>query len=253
MKRILQRASSPVRRLPDFVVIGGIRCGTTSLFEYLDSQQETRLSSRKELHYFDWNFDRGTSWYRSWFPVLWNNRLTGEATPSYLMDPNAPARAHETIPNAKFIVLLRDPVDRAISHFNLRRQEGHEACDTLSAALDDEPNRIGVESSSHRLGRNLDCYYLQGDYARGLERWFQYFDRDQFCIVASENLFEEPEATYKQILDFLELEVKDYPEFVGHNAAHGEEDDSETAALLRRRYESANQELYELIGIDFGW
>ncbi len=212
------------------------------------------MSARKELHYFDRHYDRGSSWYRSWFPARWQGGgLTGEATPSYLMNADAPARAYETIPDAKFIVMLRDPVERAISHFNLRVQKGHEECATLAEALKDEPNRIGVVSNSHRLGHNFDCYFLQGEYVRGLEGWFRYFDREQFCIVTSEALFDEPASTYTRILEFLDLGVTEYPDFVVHNAAPGHENDDETAELLRQRYRPANQKLYDLIETDFGW
>ena len=252
--RAFRRLSAPVRRLPDFVVIGGIRCGTSSIFNYLAAHQEVAVSTRKELHYFDRHYDRGSSWYRSWFPARWEGaRLTGEATPSYLMNLDAPERAYETIPDAKFVVMLRDPVDRAISHFNLRMQKGHEECATLAEALEDESNRVGIVSNSHRLGHNLDCYFLQGEYVRGLEWWFRYFDPEQFCILTSEALFENPATTYTKILDFLDIGKTQFPDFVVHNAAPEHESDNQTAELLRQRYMPANQKLYDLIGTDLGW
>jgi Sulfotransferase domain len=248
-------ATASTRTLPDFVVIGGIRCGTSSMYEYLDSHPDITFSARKELHYFDWNYDRGVSWYRSWFPTSLNPGigLTGEATPSYLMNPSVPERAYKTIPDAKFLLLLRDPVDRAISHFNLRKQMGHEKSETLKDALEDEPNRLGAKRTSEGLGNDLDCYFHQGNYVEGLKRWLQLFDRESFCVISSEGLFEDPAATYAKVLDFFELEVGDYPDFAVHNAAAPFENDNETAAELTERYRASNEELYELVGVDFGW
>src|SRR5690242_8679107 len=102
---------------PHFLIIGAQRCGTTSLFEYLANHPEIVPPSVKKIHFFDSEYEKGEAWYRARFPVLENGFITGEATPYYLFHPRVPKRVRNWNPNVKLIVLLRNPVDRAYSHF----------------------------------------------------------------------------------------------------------------------------------------
>ena len=99
----------------------------------------------KEVHYFYWNYDRGKNWYRSWFPLKSARSdgvvIAGEASPAYLMDPHVPDRVAKTMPKARIIVLLRDPVERAHSHYQLRKSQGVESAESFAEALADEPRR----------------------------------------------------------------------------------------------------------------
>ncbi|MEJ2557594.1 MAG: sulfotransferase domain-containing protein, partial [Anaerolineae bacterium] len=117
-----------MRVLPDFLIIGAQKCGTDSLFRYLGGHPCIKLASSKEAHYFDLKFDKGINWYRSHFPLIpykysvkrlrKQDLITGEATPYYLFHPHAPGRAAAIVPHVKLIVLLRNPADRAYSHYN---------------------------------------------------------------------------------------------------------------------------------------
>lgn len=121
-----RRATSSLRALPDFVVIGAQRSGTTSLFDYFLNHPQVRPALKKELHFYDLHHERGVGWYRASFPrrrQLSNGRITGEATPNYLVHPLAPERLHAVTPNAKLIALLRNPTDRAHSAWRLRTME----------------------------------------------------------------------------------------------------------------------------------
>ncbi len=110
--------------LPDFMIIGAPKCGTTSLFEYLCGHPNVARPRRKEIHYFDERFERGLAWYRRHFPLVEKPQITGEATTAYLFAKNTPARAAALVPDAKLIAVLRDPVRRVISHYwhNKRRR-----------------------------------------------------------------------------------------------------------------------------------
>ena len=108
------------RCLPDYLLIGAQKCGTTSLYNYLVSHPEVRRCLRKEVGYFDQHFDRGLAWYLAHFPMksfVGFQQVTGEATPDYYYSPQAPQRAHLVMPQAKLIILLRNPVDRAHSQY----------------------------------------------------------------------------------------------------------------------------------------
>ena len=114
-------------RLPDFVIIGAQRCGTSSLYSYLIEHPQIAPATRKELHYFDLNYAAGDEWYRSQFPQFpdtpFDGRLTvtGEASPYYLFHPMAAERCASVVPDAKLIVMVRDPVERAYSHYHHER------------------------------------------------------------------------------------------------------------------------------------
>ena len=114
---------------PDFYIIGFAKCGTTSLFEYLISHPNIHPPKGKEIDFFDRLYSRGINWYKVGFPftiqkfiekVFFRKKfLTGEATPRYIEHPHAINRIKQTTPNAKFIILLRNPIDRAFSQHNM--------------------------------------------------------------------------------------------------------------------------------------
>ena len=117
--------------LPDFVIIGAQRSGTGRLYGLLTRHPDVERASVKEVHYFDRpdNFRRGIEWYRRRFPARRRGsqrHITGEATPSYLVDPPVPERIAEAVPEVRLIVLLRDPVARAYSHFHMAYRKGNE-------------------------------------------------------------------------------------------------------------------------------
>ena len=141
-----------MRPLPDFLVIGAQKSGTTSFFHYIAQHPKIFDHKAKELHFFDLHYGRGAAWYRSQFPLLASvkkDSLVGEATPYYLCHPHAPKRIHGLVPDVKLIVLLRDPVDRAISHYFHEVKKGRE---TLSI---DEAMMARTENNSACRSRGI--------------------------------------------------------------------------------------------------
>ncbi len=128
LRRRARLATAGARRLPDFLVIGAQRAGSTSLFAQLCAHPGVAAPSHKEIHYFDLQSFRGPRWYRSHFPPVASSRgrITGEASPYYLFHPAVPARVAEALPEVRLIALLRDPVARAYSHYQLSVRDGHE-------------------------------------------------------------------------------------------------------------------------------
>lgn len=251
---IARRSTSWLRQRPSFLIIGGIRCGTTSLIRYLGEHPSVEIPSVKEVHYFDLNFDRSEGWYRSWFPpessALRRDVTGGESSPGYLMDPCVPQRVARMLPDVRLILLVRDPVERAHSHYRLRRARGDEPSPTFAEALADEPRRMEIsEAAKGRSGLRHDCYFHQGNYAEGFERWLNHFSMDQIITLRSEDLFRNPPAIYNETLRFLDLPSHGLGEYVVHNAARSSEMDPDVREVLTERYRTPNETFLRLTDV----
>ncbi|MGB0805833.1 MAG: sulfotransferase domain-containing protein [Salibacteraceae bacterium] len=211
--RIFRESTAPFRKTPDFVIIGVQKGGTTSLFHYLGQHPDIRLSSKKEVHFFDSSFNKGGLWYKSHFPFLWNKRITGEASPEYFYFPEVPKRMKKICPDAKIILLLRNPAERAISHFyhnNKKHKGNREPIAKYKEAFALSSDRIKNREFDIRDGHKVISYenwhysYLEkGDYSTQLERWLNYFDKDQILVRASEDFFQDPKPLLKECYSFL--------------------------------------------------
>lgn len=269
-------ATSDFRPLPNFLIIGAHRAGTTSLHRYLDqhpcvARNFPRAQDVKGVRYFDENFFRGTQWYRSHFPTAaYRNHLqrmhgaaalAGDASPYYLFHPAAPERAAGVVPEAKIIVLLRDPIERAYSHWKRERRDGKEPLDTFEEAIAAEPERLRGEVerilSDERYYSHAHenfSYITQGLYVDSLRRWLEHYPRERMYIATSERFFENPEAAYDRILEFLGL-----PPFpLGDASAFNTNaTDQRLSATTRReliaRIAPHNRRLEEDFGLELGW
>ena len=185
--------------------------------------------------------------------------VTGEATPYALFHPCAPHRLRVVAPDAKLIVLLRNPVDRAYSHYLLERARGDETL-SFADALDAEPQRLSGEEEKLLVDATYvsephkhASYVSRGAYAAQLERWLPVFPRDQMLIVRSEDLFERPELTMAQVTTFLELPAAQDGSFAVHNRTSGPRLDAGIRDRLTRHFAPMNARLAQLLGWDPGW
>lgn len=193
------------RSLPDFIIIGGQKCGTSSLFKYLSQHPQILSSLRKEVHFFDGgldpninNFQKGEPWYRAHFPKKSINikkcQKIFEASPLYLFNPLCAKRISELIPNVKLILLLRNPTERAISHYFHERRRNTEFL-SIHDALQKEEKRLKsiIDEADYKNPKFINFSYKQrGLYKIQLERYLYYFDWDQFLIMSSEDFFRNP-------------------------------------------------------------
>jgi hypothetical protein len=257
------RVARPGMRLveaPDFVILGAQRGGTTSLYAYLNDHPQVFPAAEKEIHFVTDHFGRGRDWYLGQFPEeLPVDGITGEATPYALFHPLAPRRLRLIAPCAKLIVLLRNPVERAYSQYLLEHARGDETLD-FAAALDAEPERLaGIEEKlardPHYMSRahKHASYLARGDYAPQLERWFNAFPREQFLVLRSEDLFEQPEATFAHVTGFLGIDDCDGISFAAHNRSDGPPIDPAVRRRLAAHFTSRNAQLAALLGWDPGW
>jgi hypothetical protein len=262
-------ATGALRMLPEYLIIGAQKCGTSSLYRYLVAHPSAAAAARKEVHFFDWEFRRGTDWYRAHFPLaalgvafrsFTGRRLVvGEASPYYLFHPHAPARVKALLPNVKLIVLLRDPVARTLSAYQHQVRRGREPL-SFEDALAQEGERLEPEIArlacdpdyKSVVHRNL-AYKARGVYADQISRWLDVFPREQLLVIRSEDFFEDTTATLTQVLDYLDLPHWTPPGYRRFNAAEYDEMAPVTRRHLIEYFAPRNQRLYDLLGRDFGW
>lgn len=198
--------TAPLRPLPDALIIGAMKSGTTSLNAWLRQHPQVLFPCRKELHYFDQNSNRSVGWYRSHFPLLRQLQkpaggfCTLEATPAYLYRPEVPQRMHALLPEARLIAILRNPVQRAISHYDHRHRHKRELR-SLEEALT-APH--GVDGLGNKVPDNL--YKHRGHYAEQIARVLSCYPREQLLVLRSEDLFADPDAAYRRVLEFLQID-----------------------------------------------
>ena len=203
-------------RLPEFLGLGTQKGGTTTLQCLLKQHPQVYLPPRKELHFFSLHYSKGETWYRQQFAEAATEQRCGEITPYYLFHPMAPQRIEALLPEVKLIVLLRDPVERALSQVAHSRRLGLEPL-ALEQALAAEPERLqGAEQvlsapdGRHRSHQE-HSYLARSRYEIQLERYQQHFSANQFFIRRSEDLFERPELFWMELLNFLGLEPVPLP------------------------------------------
>lgn len=255
------------RTLPDFIIIGAQRAGTTSLYMYLCQHPEVYPSYPKEIHYFSNYYQKGINWYRSHFPLEQQRSkveheaggkfVTGEATPYYLAHPHAPRRASLAVPQARLIVLLRDPVKRAYSHYFHEVSMGVETLSFEDAILkeeerlDGEFERLAADETYRSFKFQHFSYLARGMYADQIERWRQYFAPERMLLVNSDDLNLDPLNTFQKVTEFLNLTDCGSIDFSRYHAAAYPKMDTATKGKLRDYFRPHNRKLYELTGIDF--
>lgn len=272
-------ATARHRVTPDFLLIGTKRGGTTSFyFDLIAHPSYVRLfpppvpllkpDATKGVHYFDSNYGRGFDWYRSYFPTHSTMRrararhgtaVTGEASPYYLFHPDAARRAHQDVPEAKVIALLRDPVQRTYSHWKERRRGGAEPLG-FREALDAEPGRLAGERE--RLLANptatsyaweQQSYATQSRYAESLTSWVDLFGQDRVLVLASEDYYRDPTSVLGDVDDFLGVPRRTTTTGEVRNAAPGSDLDPALAEMLRAQFADDGAALSTMTGRDFPW
>jgi hypothetical protein len=198
---------------PDFLIIGAQKAGTTSLFFDLMQHPQILPPEKKEIHYFDLQYQEPISFYRSRFPEYQTGKMTGEASPYYFFHPHVPQRVFQHFPEMKLILLLRDPVHRAFSHFRHNViMKPERTPQTFEEALFQE-ERFFVKAYQELLRNpsadisehNILSYRHRGLYFEQLLRWEKFFSKEQFFIIHSEAYFRNPKPLFDQLLNFLSL------------------------------------------------
>lgn len=192
---------------PTFVIAGVQKCGTTSLFQALDLHPRVQRPRHKEIHFFDQHWRRGTDWYADQFPDLTTGQITGEATPVYSYGPTARRRMIRTLPDVKVVLVLRDPVSRAYSHYwHSRRNQ--ETLPTFEEALAAEPDRL---ASGSPLDARRFSYFDRGRYiaqVRPLQRAYG----ANLLVTTLEQLTADPTTEIAAVMRHVGLDPTEAPE-----------------------------------------
>ena len=227
-----------------------MRCGTSALWLTLADHPQLKASGRKEVHFFDHHFDRGLRWYRSFFPIAPNRVMTFESTPSYLVSEGAALRVKAAIPNVLVVVLLREPAERAWSHYRLRRSERRDTR-SFEEAIAEEIS----ESAQPLMTLNSDTvipYLTGGMYADQLVPWFDSLGRKRVLVLDANAMFKDPNSTVVEIENFLGLEHAEIRHRPANAAPLGEPPDV-AMSRLSAFYRDPNERLAELLDTRLSW
>lgn len=257
----LRRWTAARRALPDFLIIGAMRAGTTALYDFLSQHPGVIPAIKKEIHYFDLAYPRGQIWYRAHFPLSSRRRgrLTGEATPYYLFHPHAPRRAAETVPRARLIAILRHPVERAYSHYWHIRRLGREPL-PFEQAISREQQQLPAEEA--KLQADERCinpihqhfsYLARGVYAPQLARWLSFFPREQLLVLESQALEHDLDRQARRLLDFLGLPFAPLRMNRQLNRASYPPMNEATRRQLLAYFQPYNAQLVQLLQMEFPW
>ncbi|MEW4267077.1 sulfotransferase domain-containing protein [Priestia megaterium] len=256
------------RHLPDYLIIGTQKGGSTSLYNYLIKHPDILPSSKKELHFFDKmeNYKKGIGWYQKQFsfPISSNQKkITGEATPNYLSDSLAPKRIARDLPKTtKFIVLLRNPIDRAYSNYQMNVKRGLEQCSFEEAIVNNEKRLKDKFSHITRTHKKQGAdqwvypYITRGVYIKQLKTWMKLFSKNHFLILKSEDLFSKPQKVVNRAIQFLELDENklNLEMFdIYHKGKYSDEMSQKTRNILVDYYRPYNQSLEKLLDMKFNW
>ena len=263
-ERLVQGLLAPRHTLPQFLILGAQRSGTTTLYKWITQHPQILPGTEKEIHFFDRNYQNGVPWYRLHFPTrrkLSSDRITGEATPYYLFHPRVPGRIRHVVPDVKMIALLRNPVDRAVSHYFREVHLGQEDR-PIEEALRIEESRLQPELEKMQKDEfyfsethHRKSYKTRGLYAEQLKRYFDLFERRQLLVLSSEEYFTDPAKALHVIFSFLEINAGFLPHKVFPQEVAGRDLTVPDLVYqaLQKYFEPHNEILFQLLGRNLGW
>jgi hypothetical protein len=249
------------RVLPDFLVVGGQRCGTTSLYRYLDQHPSVMFPRlTKGTHWFDEEYQRSERWYRSNFPLDSARRelveqtggpvVVGEACPYYMFHPAVPGRIAEHLPDVKVVAILRDPVARAWSAYHHEFRRGFETL-PFEAALDAEPERLAgadevlMRGPIRHHSHQHHGYVARGRYAEQIERLWAHIGRDRCLVLYTADLERDPSAVMQRVHTFLGIPARPTPSTDRWNRQDTNELPAPIKARLTEAFAASDQWLAE--------
>lgn len=263
--------TSRFRMAPSFIVIGGQRCGTTTIFKTLsDHPQVMRPPVEKGTDYYTLNYERGIDWYRGHFPLRVSGQIQSrasagpavafEACTYYMFHPFALERLAADFPDIKLVAMLRDPVERAYSAYKHELARGFETETDFVRALELEDQRLygeiekmAADPSYESLAHRHQAYLRRGQYADQLKRAFDHFSREQIHVMDSEAFFVAPAQEFARLIDFLGLRPYAPARFDQHNARPSSPMPAPARERLIQHYMPYDDRLEELLGRRLAW
>tara|TARA_A100001037_G_scaffold63668_2_gene55732 strand:+ start:1228 stop:2106 length:879 start_codon:yes stop_codon:yes gene_type:complete len=268
VKRGFSGITASSRVLPDFIIIGTVRSGSTSLYHNICEHPSIIPAAYDEIGYFDSNYHLGINWYRSMFPT--NKEMmktkkdtghakTGEDTPFYIWNLDAAKRIYKDLPYAKIISIFRNPIDRAYSNYNVGKRAGTSkefVGITEKLSFEDAIDKEIEFMKNNSLQKSIEqrgSYLSKGHYAQQLKIWLDIFPKEQIHVLSTEDMEKSPETTISKIFQFLDI-----PEYTIKNPQRQKyfkypQMKTETRAKLVDYYKPLNEEFFKMIGKKFNW
>lgn len=270
--RAFGMATASARPLPDFLVVGAKRGGTTTLWNAMLGHPQVlgMFPEVRGLKSNEWFFDRRRSqrWYRSHFHTRRHRAarerqvgrtVVGEASPYYMYGPHIPGHLRQVVPHAKLVVLLRDPVERAFSHYQERRKEGVEWLG-FEDALAAEQDRLAEDADLRRddpthysRAHDFFSYRDRGVYLPQVQRLQLHFPEEQLLVRISEDLYRDPTRVLDDVASFLGIDPFPAQPVEHHNRIPRAPMPDHVRAELASFYAPWNQRLAEHLGVELPW
>ena len=272
-EKLYRKMTSRLRSLPDFIIIGVGRAGTTALYSYLIQHPSIVAASTDnnesvaDLHFFEYMISNNIQWYKSHFPILFsksknqkNSFITGEYTSTYIYHPDVPKRIFNLLPKIKLIVILRNPIDKAYSTYQQQFRFG-EYTTSFEDTVNAEFRRINLNKDFPELNSNnydFENFVAQNIirhsiYADYLETWLKIFDRKQILILNSEDLKNSTKETLHRVFHFLNVSNYDIANTSQVNVGKYPLINKITRKKLIEFFKPHNQRLNKLLDTEFDW
>ena len=248
---------------PNFIVSGYMKCGTTALYNYISQHPYILGAREKEMKFFsnDSLYDLGLPWYCSNFPPIpeGSGYITGEATPNYMTGGVQTAqRVCNAFPDIKLIIILRNPVKRALSHYyfslkhSARYQKYKSFEEAINADIEKFENKVAQPGGVKNLN-GLSGLVLSGLYVYSIQEWLNLFPREQFLILRNEDLAKDTTSTMNKVFDFLGVSASVKLQCSRKNSGSYEPMSQKQYNRLLEFYKPHNQKLEDFLGINFDW
>ncbi|MDT9341225.1 tetratricopeptide repeat protein [Trichodesmium erythraeum 21-75] len=243
---------------PSFVIIGTVKGGTSSLYNYLCHHPNVIPALQKEINFFNNKFNQGIDWYLAHFPQLpeQGKFITGEATPNYMYSDEIGKKLLDNFPKIKIIAILRNPVDRTISHYYMAKRLGQES-KKFTEFVPQEMKFLRRLNNNYqnyqRLIKEMSAYFRGSLYIHFLKKWINLFPKEQLLILKSEDMYENPAGTTKKAFDFLGLPNYQLLEYKKYFPGYYAPIDASLRCQIAELFQPHNQKLEESLGIKFNW
>ena len=275
-KRIFYQLTNNTRVLPDFIIIGSGRAGTTALYSYLIQHPQIMKAYTHEkkdvadLHFFEYMISDKIGWYRAHFPTKISKRIkelklekkciTGEFTSTYMYNKKVPDRIKEILPNVKILLVLRNPIDKIYSTYSQQYKFG-EYLSNFEDIINSELNRMEILEENPEFltfNENIDSFVQHnilrhGIYHNYLKKWYEIFCKEQIMIIDSEQLKNDTLNCMKNIFEFLEIEKLKIKDISKINEGNYKKMDIESRKKLVDYFSPHNKKLNTLLKSKFIW
>ena len=265
IQRNFKYFTSSIRVLPSFIIVGAVRCGTTSLYYNICEHSSVLPASYDEIGFFDSNYELGINWYKSMFPTKFKIKkiesktgicITGEDTPFYFWDKKSIERIKKDIPKIKLIILLRNPIDRAYSNYHLGVRLGSESLSfegSIKKEIELLEKNNDFESDKIEKFLRPRSYIAKGLYYQQIKNWYEVFSKNQILVISTENLEINPHQTLEQVFNFLGIPNEKIQNIQNRKVGNYQKMNENTREYLKKLFQPHNEKLFKILGREFEW